>query len=78
MTMPSPVTPCRMSYYHKPSLGLRPDDACNHPIASCSVRNVAHESHDWLDEDAPWIEPRYCWQHCEGVSLNGESDAGLR
>ena len=71
--MPSPVTLCRRSYYGRPTYGIRPEDirppdTCDNLIASCSVRNEEHGSHDWLDEDAPRIEPRYCWRHCEGVS----------
>ena len=54
-------------YYH---------DACFLVVASCSVRNVAHEPHDWLarlgwDVDGPmlaWRNFANGWRHCEGVS----------
>lgn len=69
--MASPVTLCRRSYYHKPSLGLRPADACNNPVAPCSVRDVEHEPHDWLwlahFDDPPPLMPT-SWRHCFGVS----------
>ena len=81
--MPSPVTLCRRSYYGRPTYGIRPEDirppdTCNNPIAPCSVTDVAHGSHDWLTREG-WDTPGpRTWRHCEGVSMNGESDAGLR
>ncbi len=79
--MPSPVTFCRISY---PGILARYPDGrwrqargiCDNPVAPCSVESVEHESHNWLDEDAPWIEPRYRWRHCEGVSNPEERAAG--
>ncbi len=78
--MASPaVTLCPRSYYGRgaaspnwpiPTGGPTPK-ACDNPVASCPVRDVEHEPHDWLHEDAPWIEPRYSWRHCNGVSLRG-------
>ena len=61
-------------------------DACFLVVTPCSVRNVAHEPHDWLarlgwDVDGPMLAWRNFaneWQHCEGTSgSDGRSAAGV-
>ena len=62
-------------YYH---------DACFLVVAPCSVRNVAHEPHDWLarlgwDVDGPMLAWRNFaneWRHCEGTSYSERRAAG--
>ena len=74
--MASPVALCRRSYYGRPTYGIRPEDirppdTCNNLIASCSARDVAHESHNWLSPGfwaAATEEELFGWRHCEGVS----------
>ena len=69
------MTSAPILYYH---------DACFLVVASCSVRNVAHEPHDWLarlgwDVDGPmlaWCDFANEWRHCEGVSGSERRAAG--
>ena len=68
--MLSPVTLCRFSYHGLPARAWG-ENVCDNLIASCSVRDVAHESHDWLSPGfwaAATEEELFGWRHCEGVS----------
>lgn len=75
MAMPSPAvtTLCWKSWARGARPIFLPSNTCDYPVYPCSVRDVAHEGHDWM-ATFMFFTPE--WQHCNGVSVEkGETDA---